>query len=268
MVPGARQSAASAVADATTAYLATIAQIPRLTPQEELELGARSAQGDQTALRRLVEANLRLVVYVAKHYHGEGLTLLDLIQEGNIGLLHAARKFDARQGYRFSTYAICWIRQGVRRAIATQGQLIRVPEYVTERRARVSREEQGTERSGDREAARLAQPPLSLEQVVGDDQDVCLGDALEDPNAVSPVEAAEQAVLRARLQELLRPLPPRERSVLEWRFGLVDGCPRTLNEVSRRLGLSRERIRQLEHAALGRLRVSGQQVGLEQFLPT
>jgi RNA polymerase primary sigma factor len=273
--------------DGTMIYLNDISRLPRLTPQEEIELGHRIAQGDEAALRRMVESNLRLVVSVAKRYRNEGLSLLDLVQEGNIGLMRAAKKFDYTKGYRFSTYAIWWIRQAVTRAIANQGQTIRVPVHVTESLSRLSREEwlrvggdgedpPTPDASAERpacalseqivEAVRLVQQPLSLERTVGDDSDAYLGDAVEDTNATSPVTAADNALLRDRLLELLQRLPERERMVLELRYGLVDGHPRTLKEVSRRFGLTRERIRQLENSALAHLRVSGRQFGLEEYL--
>jgi RNA polymerase primary sigma factor len=273
--------------DGTMIYLNDISRLPRLTPQEEIELGCRIAQGDEAALRRMVECNLRLVVSVAKRYRNEGLSLLDLVQEGNIGLMRAAKKFDYTKGYRFSTYAIWWIRQAVTRAIANQGQTIRVPVHVTESLSRLNREE-WLRVGGDGEeppppcacaarpanvpseqiveAVRMVQQPLSLERTVGDDNDAFLGDAVEDTNATSPVAAADNALLRDRLLELLQRLPERERMVLELRYGLVDGHPRTLKEVSRQFGLTRERIRQLENSALAHLRVSGRQFGLEEYL--
>ncbi len=265
--------------DGTTIYLNEISKIPRLTPDEELALGRRIAEGDDLALRRMIEANLRLVVSVAKRYRTESLALLDLIQEGNIGLMRAAMKFDYTKGYRFSTYAIWWIRQAVTRAIANQGQTIRIPVHVSENIARVNREE-GL-RSGDeaahgdsvpevsdqvREAVRLVQQPISLERTMGEDNDAQLAEAIEDPNAISPYVAAENALLRSRLLELLESLPVRERAILELRYGLVDGHPRTLKEVSRRFGLTRERIRQLETSALHQMRVSGREHGLEAYL--
>ena len=273
--------------DGTMIYLNDISRLPRLTPAEEIELGCRIAQGDEAALRRMVECNLRLVVSVAKRYRNEGLSLLDLVQEGNIGLMRAAKKFDYTKGYRFSTYAIWWIRQAVTRAIANQGQTIRVPVHVTESLSRLNREEwlrvggdceepptpqARAERPANVpseqivEAVRLVQQPLSLERTVGDDNDAFLGDAVEDTNAPSPVAAADNALLRDRLLELLQRLPERERMVLELRYGLVDGHPRTLKEVSRQFGLTRERIRQLENSALAHLRISGLQFGLDEYL--
>src|SRR5256714_6675481 len=273
--------------DGTMIYLNDIRRLPRLTPAEEIELGCRIAQGDEAALRRMVECNLRLVVSVAKRYRNEGLSLLDLVQEGNIGLMRAAKKFDYTKGYRFSTYAIWWIRQAVMRPIANEGQTIRVPVHVTESLSRLNREEwlrvggdgeepttpeAGAERPANMpseqivEAVRLVQQPLSLERTVGDDNDAFLGDAVEDTNAPSPVAAADNALLRDRLLELLQRLPERERMGLELRYGLGDGHPRTLKEVSRRFGLTRERIRQLENSALAHLRVSGRQFGLEEYL--
>src|SRR5947208_2046058 len=198
--------------DGTMIYLNDISRLPRLTPQEEIELGCRIAQGDEVALRRMVECNLRLVVSVAKRYRNEGLSLLDLVQEGNIGLMRAAKKFDYTKGYRFSTYAIWWIRQAVTRAIANQGQTIRVPVHVTESLSRLNREE-WLRVGGDGEeppppcacaarpanvpseqiveAVRMVQQPLSLERTGGDDNDAFLGDAVEDTNATSPVAAAD-----------------------------------------------------------------------------
>jgi RNA polymerase primary sigma factor len=271
------RTSATTEADATATYLEEIARIPRLTPDDEIHLGHRIAQGDEAALRRMVEANLRLVVAVAKRYQRDGLALLDLIQEGNIGLMHAAAKFDSSRGYRFSTYATWWIRQAVTRAIANQGQTIRVPVHVTESLARQNRAEyeaapsevldRPARRPISLEAARLAQQPLSLELVVGDSLDADLSAVIEDPTAISPIDAAENAALRAHLKQLLGQLPIRQRAVLELRYGLADGHPHSLQEISSRFGVSRERIRQLERAALARLRMSGYRVGLEEYLP-
>jgi RNA polymerase primary sigma factor len=269
--------------DSTMLYLHDISRLPRLTPDQELELGERIASGDEEALRIMVESNLRLVVSVAKRYRNEGLSLLDLIQEGNIGLIRAARKFDYRRGHRFSTYAIWWIRQAVTRAIANQGQTIRVPVHITEGMSRLHRLERQLEQEDGDAAENLAEPhdlpsekviemvkmvqqPLSLERAVGDDNDATLAEAVEDTEATSPVEAAENSILRDRLQLLIGGLPERERKVLELRYGLADGRPRTLKEVSADFGLTRERIRQLETSALAHLRQAGQITDLRSYL--
>jgi RNA polymerase primary sigma factor len=270
--------------DSTMLYLHDISRLPRLTPEQELELGERIANGDEEALRIMVESNLRLVVSVAKRYRNEGLSLLDLIQEGNIGLIRAARKFDYTRGHRFSTYAIWWIRQAVTRAIANQGQTIRVPVHITEGMSRLHRLERQLEQEEDGEAAealaegqdlpsekiiemvRMVQQPLSLERAVGDENDATLAEAVEDTEATSPADAAEISILRNRLELLIGGLPERERKVIELRYGLADGKPRTLKEVSGTFGLTRERIRQLETAALAHLRNSGQLNDLRDYL--
>jgi RNA polymerase primary sigma factor len=267
--------------DNTMLYLHDISRLPRLTPQQELELGERIQDGDEEALRQMVEANLRLVVSVAKRYRNEGLTLLDLVQEGNIGLMRAARKFDFRRGYRFSTYAIWWIRQAVTRAIANQGQTVRVPVHISEGMARLNRIASLSDKDGDDgetvaprnvppenvvEMVRLVQQPLSLERTAGEDNDASLADAVEDPSAESPVAMAENSMLRDRLVTLMHSLPDRERKVLELRYGLADGRPRTLKEVSGAFGLTRERIRQLETSALTHLRETGEQTDLREYL--
>jgi RNA polymerase primary sigma factor len=275
------QAEAAQPDDGTMLYLQDISRLPLLTSQQELALGERIAQGDEEALRIMVESNLRLVVSVAKRYRNEGLSLLDLVQEGNIGLIRAARKFDYRLGYRFSTYAIWWIRQAVTRAIANQSHTIRVPVHVTEGISRLQKttrmEEQGeaeATQSSDAnlpsekivELARLAQQPISLERPIGDDNDTTLAEAVEDTEAISPSEAAESKMLHERLADLVGSLPDRERKIIELRFGLTDGKPHTLKEVSGAFGLTRERIRQLETSALSRLRQSGEQTDLREYL--
>ena len=264
------QSTVDALADSTSRYLHEINKVPRLTPDQELELGRRIADGDAQALHRMVEANLRLVVSVAKRYRTERLSLLDLIQEGNIGLIHAARKFEYRRGNRFSTYAIWWIRQAVTRAIANQAQLIHVPVHVAEELARRGRTEHDPGQEGEQDPlprrdgrfeqllaqARQAKQPVSLDQPAGEDDDLELAEILEDPHALAPAEAADNLVLRERLEALLEALPARARRIIELRFGLCDGHVHTLREVSEVIGLTRERVRQVEVLALKELRQS------------
>ncbi len=268
--------------DGWAAYMREIGRVRRLTPAEELELGQRIANGDAEALRRMVEANLRLVIAVAKRYHHEGIGLQDLIQEGNIGLLRAAQKFDHRKGYRFSTYAIWWIRQAVSRAVSNQAYAIRVPVHIqegmgqaeralTERSARARDGANDTDTdtvearaqidypppqisSATIELARRARQTVSIERSVGDDEDATLAEAIADENAISPFDAAANSLLRHRLLELLTGLPDRERFIITLRYGLIDGRPRTCAEVGQRVKLTRERVRQLETLALGRLR--------------
>jgi len=271
--------------DGWAAYMREIGRVRRLTPAEELELGERIAHGDDLALRRMVEANLRLVIAVAKRYRHEGIGLQDLIQEGNIGLLRAAQKFDYRKGYRFSTYAIWWIRQAVSRAVANQAYAIRVPVHIQEGMGQAERalaELQTRDKAAEPaepaapaeapalpalpaspsspissatlELARRARQTVSLERSVGDDEDAVLAEAVADEDATSPFDAAANSLLRNRLLELLTDLPDRERAIITLRYGLVDGRPRTCAEVGERVHLTRERVRQLEVLALGRLR--------------
>ena len=280
------QGTSTQAEDSTMLYLHDISRLPRLTPEQELQLGERIANGDDEALTTMVESNLRLVVSVAKRYRNEGLSLLDLVQEGNIGLIRAAKKFDYKRGHRFSTYAIWWIRQAVTRAIANQGQTIRVPVHITEGMSRMHRQMRLVEQEGEEgtaasemlanshdlpsekivEMVRMVQQPLSLERSVGDENDASLAEAVEDTEAVSPPEAAENAMLHDRLSLLIDTLPDREQKVIELRYGLADGRPRTLKEVSGAFGLTRERIRQLETSALTHLRQSGQLTDLREYL--
>ena len=278
------------VEDDVLLYLREISAKARLTPQQELELGEQIAGGSKEALSTMIEANLRLVVSVAKRYRNEGLSLLDLVQEGNIGLIRAATKFDYRRGHRFSTYAIWWIRQAVMRAIANQSQTIRVPVHITEAISRLNRTQrwgeqgvqEGTESSAARDGAvpppaklpsseitnmvKLVTMPLSLERTVGEDNDATLAEAVEDTSAISPADAAENSILRDRLVMLVGSLPERERRVIDLRYGLSDGRPRTLTEVSGDFGLTRERIRQIETSALSHLRAAGDNDGLREYL--
>jgi len=275
--------------DGWAAYMREIGRVRRLTPAEELELGRRIAEGDADALRRMVEANLRLVIAVAKRYRHEGIGLQDLIQEGNIGLLRAAQKFDHRKGYRFSTYAIWWIRQAVSRAVANQAYAIRVPVHIQEGMGQAERALAGrlaAPDTGDKpadtaaqatpaptlsaetlELARRARQTVSLERSVGDDEDAMLSEAVADEDAPSPFDAAANSLLRGRLLELMTGLPERERDILTLRYGLVDGRPRTCAEVGAHIHLTRERVRQLEVLALGRLREGPGREDLASYLP-
>ena len=271
--------------DPVRMYLKEIGKIPLLTPEEEIGLAIRMAQGDEEAKRRMAEANLRLVVSIAKRYVGRGMLFLDLIQEGNLGLIKAVDKFDYTKGYKFSTYATWWIRQAITRAIADQARTIRIPVHMVEtinKVIRVSRqllqelghdptpEEIAAEMSMPvdkvREILKIAQEPVSLETPIGEEEDSHLGDFIPDEDASEPSEAASYPLLREQLDTVLSTLTPREEKVLRLRFGLEDGRTRTLEEVGKEFNVTRERIRQIEAKALRKLRHPSRSKKLRDFL--
>ena len=274
-----------AIDDPVRMYLKEIGRVPLLTAEEEIQLAKRIEEGDEYAKRRLTEANLRLVVSIAKRYVGRGMLFLDLIQEGNLGLLKAVEKFDYRKGYKFSTYATWWIRQAITRAIADQARTIRIPVHMVEtinKLHRVSRRllqefgrdpvpeeialemEMPVERV--REIMKVAQEPVSLETPIGEEEDSHLGDFIEDEEAPAPPDAASFRLLREQLQEVLYTLAPREEKVLRLRFGIDDGRARTLEEVGQQFGVTRERIRQIEAKDLRKLRHPSRSKKLKDFL--
>ncbi|NTV31566.1 RNA polymerase sigma factor RpoD [candidate division WWE3 bacterium] len=259
--------------DPVRMYLTEIGKVSLLTKDEEVSLAKRVEQGDQEAVEMLIRSNLRLVVSIAKKYLGRGLSMLDLIQEGNMGLMKAIKKYDWRRGFKFSTYATWWIRQAITRAIADQARTIRVPVHMVEtinKFHRISRrmaqelghepepeqvaKEMGLEPEKGREILKIAQEPTSLQRKVGDDDESSLGDFIEDEMVMSPDEAASAELLKEQMREVLESLTPRERKVLELRFGLEDGRSRTLEEVGKEFGVTRERIRQIEAKALRKLK--------------
>ena len=262
-----------ALDDPVRMYLKEIGRVPLLTAEEEVDLARRMEAGDETARHRLEEANLRLVVSIAKRYVGRGMMFLDLIQEGNLGLLKAVEKFDYSKGYKFSTYATWWIRQAITRAIADQARTIRIPVHMVEtinKYIRVSRQllqelgrdptpEEIAHRMGlsvarVREIMKISQEPVSLETPIGEEEDTHLSDFIEDEAAPDPADAASMLLLKEQISEVLTTLAPREAEVLRLRFGLVDGRSRTLEEVGQNFGVTRERIRQIEAKALRKLR--------------
>ena len=271
--------------DPVRMYLKEIGKVPLLTPDEEVDLATRMADGDEVAKQRMTEANLRLVVSIAKRYVGRGMLFLDLIQEGNLGLIKAVEKFDYTKGYKFSTYATWWIRQAITRAIADQARTIRIPVHMVEtinKTIRVSRQllqELGHDPSAEEIAAemdmpvdkvrdilKIAQEPVSLETPIGEEEDSHLGDFIPDEDASEPAEAASFSLLREQLEEVLDTLAPREKKVLELRFGIVDGRTRTLEEVGKEFNVTRERIRQIEAKALRKLRHPSRSKKLKDFL--
>lgn len=273
------------VDDPVRMYLKEIGRVPLLTSEEEVELAKRMEKGDEEARRRLAEANLRLVVSIAKRYVGRGMLFLDLIQEGNMGLIKAVEKFDYRKGYKFSTYATWWIRQAITRAIADQARTIRIPVHMVEtinKLVRVSRQllqelgrepmpvEIATEMNISEEKVRdilkVAQEPVSLETPIGEEEDSHLGDFIEDHEARAPAEEASFTMLREQLDEVLTTLSDRERKVLRLRFGLDDGRTRTLEEVGQKFGVTRERIRQIEAKTLRKLRHPTRSKKLKDYL--
>ncbi len=266
-------------------YLKEIGKIPLLTPEKELELAKRMADGDEDARHQMAEANLRLVVSIAKRYVGRGMQLLDLIQEGNMGLIKAVEKFDYTKGYKFSTYATWWIRQSISRAIADQARTIRIPVHMVETINKVLRtahsmvQDLGRDPSADEiakkmdmpvekvaEILKMAQEPVSLETPVGEEDDSHLGDFIQDQKIAEPAEAASFNLLHEQLEKLLEGLSPREATVLRMRFGLVDGRPYTLEEVGKEFNVTRERIRQIESKALRKLRHPSRSKLLRDFL--
>ena len=271
--------------DPVRMYLKEIGRVPLLTADEEVALAKRMQEGDEIAQKRLAEANLRLVVSIAKRYVGRGMLFLDLIQEGNLGLIKAVEKFDYTKGYKFSTYATWWIRQAITRAIADQARTIRIPVHMVEtinKLIRVSRQllqQLGREPSPEeiakemdisvervREIMKIAQEPVSLETPIGEEEDSHLGDFIEDQDAPAPADAASFMLLKEQLEEVLDTLTPREEKVLRLRFGLDDGRARTLEEVGQNFGVTRERIRQIEAKALRKLRHPSRSRKLKDFL--
>lgn len=266
-------------------YLKEIGKVPLLSAAEEVELAKRMEEGDETAKQRLAEANLRLVVSIAKKYVGRGMQFLDLIQEGNLGLIKAVEKFDYRKGYKFSTYATWWIRQAITRAIADQARTIRIPVHMVEtinKLIRVSRQllqEYGREPTDEelaenmqmpvdkvREIRKIAQEPVSLETPIGEEEDSHLGDFIPDEDIPAPAEAAAFTLLKEQLLEVLETLTDREKNVLCLRFGLIDGRARTLEEVGQQFQVTRERIRQIEAKALRKLRHPSRSKKLKDFI--
>ena len=266
-------------------YLKEIGKVPLLTADEEVELAKRIEEGDEIAKDRLNEANLRLVVSIAKRYVGKGMQFLDLIQEGNLGLLKAVEKFDYKKGYKFSTYATWWIRQAITRAIADQARTIRIPVHMVEtihKLGRVSRQlsqELGKDPTPERiaqemnipvdkvrEIMKISQDPVSLETPVGEEEDSHIGDFIPDDDAPAPSESAAAILLREQLMEVLETLTPREQKVLRLRFGLDDGCQRTLEEVGKEFHVTRERIRQIEAKALRKLRHPSRSKKLRDYM--
>ena len=271
--------------DPVRMYLKEIGHVPLLTAEEEVALARRMEAGDEEARHRLEEANLRLVVSIAKRYVGRGMMFLDLIQEGNLGLLKAVEKFDYSKGYKFSTYATWWIRQAITRAIADQARTIRIPVHMVEtinKLVRISRQllqelgrdprpeeiakEMGISVARVHEIMKIAQEPVSLETPIGEEEDSHLGDFIEDEAAPAPAEAASFMLLREQLEEVLETLTDREKNVLRLRFGLEDGRSRTLEEVGQSFGVTRERIRQIEAKALRKLRHPSRSKVLRDFL--
>ena len=273
------------IEDPVRMYLKEIGKVPLLSAEEEIELAKRMENGDQEAKKRLAEANLRLVVSIAKRYVGRGMLFLDLIQEGNLGLIKAVEKFDYRKGYKFSTYATWWIRQAITRAIADQARTIRIPVHMVEtinKLIRVSRqllqelgreptpeeisEEMGMPVDRVREILKISQEPVSLETPIGEEEDSHLGDFIQDDNVPVPAEAASFTLLREQLVEVLGTLTEREQKVLRLRFGLDDGRARTLEEVGKEFNVPRERIRQIEAKALRKLRHPSRSRKLKDYL--
>ncbi|MCL2697179.1 MAG: RNA polymerase sigma factor RpoD [Oscillospiraceae bacterium] len=271
--------------DPVKIYLKEIGRFPLLSAEEEIDLATRMAQGDSYARRRLSEANLRLVVSIAKKYVGRGMQFLDLIQEGNLGLIKAVEKFDYTKGYKFSTYATWWIRQAITRAIADQARTIRIPVHMVETITKVKKissqllHKNGHEPTADeiakeinmpvervREIIRIAQDPVSLETPIGEEEDSHLGDFIPDEDAPAPAEAASLTLLKEQLSDVLSTLTDREEKVLRLRFGLTDGRQRTLEEVGREFNVTRERIRQIEAKALRKLRHPSRSKKLKDFL--
>ena len=273
------------IEDPVRMYLKEIGKVPLLSAEEEIELAKRMEQGDENAKKRLAEANLRLVVSIAKRYVGRGMLFLDLIQEGNLGLIKAVEKFDYRKGYKFSTYATWWIRQAITRAIADQARTIRIPVHMVEtinKLIRVSRQllqELGREPTPEeiakemdmsvervREILKISQEPVSLETPIGEEEDSHLGDFIQDDNVPVPADAAAFTLLKEQLVEVLSTLTDREQKVLRLRFGLDDGRARTLEEVGKEFNVTRERIRQIEAKALRKLRHPSRSRKLKDYL--
>ena len=271
--------------DPVKMYLKDIGKVPLLQPDEETELAKRMMDGDETAKRLLSEANLRLVVSIAKRYMGRGMQFLDLIQEGNLGLMKAVEKFDYQKGFKFSTYATWWIRQAITRAIADQARTIRIPVHMVEtinKLVRVSRKllqelgreptpeeiaaEMGVTEERVREIQKIAQDPVSLETPIGEEDDSHLSDFIEDENGAAPTDAVSFTMLKEQLLGVLDTLTPREEKVLRLRYGLDDGRPRTLEEVGKEFNVTRERIRQIEAKALRKLRHPSRSKRLRDFL--